>query len=128
MATTLEAILGAVHLDGGDIALAQVMDHLGLTHPLLETVTYQFSSFDLVTNNTMKFTWFTSRLLHSRSQSPRRNGPKVLPYSCGLLPHTSANAGRSIGGWLANSLLSISDTPPTPRIVDCTEKYSAIIG
>ncbi|KAF2278957.1 uncharacterized protein EI97DRAFT_372268 [Westerdykella ornata] len=35
MATTVEAILGAVHLDGGDAALGQVMDTLGLNHPLL---------------------------------------------------------------------------------------------
>jgi hypothetical protein len=35
MATTVEAILGAVHLDGGDAALATVMGNLGLTHDLL---------------------------------------------------------------------------------------------
>ncbi|OKL55939.1 hypothetical protein UA08_08641 [Talaromyces atroroseus] len=35
MATTVGAILGAVHLDGGDAALAMVMDNLGLTHDLL---------------------------------------------------------------------------------------------
>lgn len=39
MATTVEAILGAVHLDGGDEALTTVMDRLGLTHNLL-TVTW----------------------------------------------------------------------------------------
>ncbi|KAF1809634.1 ribonuclease III [Eremomyces bilateralis CBS 781.70] len=36
MATTVEAILGAVFIDGGDAALAQVMGTLGLTHTLLE--------------------------------------------------------------------------------------------
>jgi len=35
MATTVEAILGAAHVDGGDAALAQVMQSLGLTHDLL---------------------------------------------------------------------------------------------
>lgn len=35
MATTVEAILGAVHLDGGDQALASVMINLGLTSDLL---------------------------------------------------------------------------------------------
>lgn len=35
MATTVEAILGAVHLDGGDTALTMVMENLGLTHELL---------------------------------------------------------------------------------------------
>jgi len=35
MATTVEAILGAAHIDGGDAALAQVMQSLGLTHDLL---------------------------------------------------------------------------------------------
>ncbi|KAF2092796.1 hypothetical protein NA57DRAFT_49569 [Rhizodiscina lignyota] len=40
MATTLEAIMGAVHKDGGDSALGQVMAHLGLTHELLEVVMF----------------------------------------------------------------------------------------
>ncbi|EEA19944.1 hypothetical protein EYB25_010025 [Talaromyces marneffei] len=35
MATSVEAILGAVHLDGGDQALASVMTALGLTSDLL---------------------------------------------------------------------------------------------
>lgn len=39
MATTIEAILGAVHLDGGDDALASVMARLGLTSELLVTFT-----------------------------------------------------------------------------------------
>ncbi|KUL89264.1 hypothetical protein ZTR_03712 [Talaromyces verruculosus] len=39
MATTVEAILGAVHLDGGDQALASVMIKLGLTSDLLVTFT-----------------------------------------------------------------------------------------
>lgn len=43
MATTVEAILGAVHLDGGYDALVGVMDHLGLAHILLAAV--MFSPF-----------------------------------------------------------------------------------
>lgn len=39
MATAVEAILGAVHLDGGDHALASVMINLGLTSDLLVTST-----------------------------------------------------------------------------------------
>lgn len=40
MATAVEAILGAVHEDGGDKALAEVMDRLHLAeHPLLSSVT-----------------------------------------------------------------------------------------
>lgn len=39
MATTVEAILGAVHLDGGDQALASVMTNLSLTSDLLVTFT-----------------------------------------------------------------------------------------
>ncbi|KAH8694870.1 hypothetical protein BGW36DRAFT_462567 [Talaromyces proteolyticus] len=35
MATAVEAILGAVHRDGGDTALATVMDRLGLRSDLL---------------------------------------------------------------------------------------------
>lgn len=31
MATAVEAIIGAVHLDGGDVALDKVMVHLGLS-------------------------------------------------------------------------------------------------
>jgi ribonuclease III len=42
MATTVEAILGAVHVDGGDAALGLVMAKLGLTHALLDVVTYNF--------------------------------------------------------------------------------------
>ena len=42
MATTVEAILGAVHVDGGDAALGMVMAKLGLTHTLLDVVTYDF--------------------------------------------------------------------------------------
>ena len=38
MATTVEAILGAVHLEGGDETLSMVMDNLGLTHDLLTTI------------------------------------------------------------------------------------------
>lgn len=38
MAATVEAILGAVHLDGGNDALATVMEHLGLSHELLSQV------------------------------------------------------------------------------------------
>ena len=39
MATVVEALLGAVMLDGGEAALRQVMENLGLTHALLNTVT-----------------------------------------------------------------------------------------
>lgn len=36
VASTLEAIIGAVHQDGGDTAVLQVIEHLGfLEHPLL---------------------------------------------------------------------------------------------
>ncbi|KAF1807834.1 hypothetical protein P152DRAFT_324198 [Eremomyces bilateralis CBS 781.70] len=42
MATTVEAILGAVHVDGGNAALGLVMVKLGLTHALLDVVTYNF--------------------------------------------------------------------------------------
>lgn len=34
MATAMEAILGAVHLDGGDDALTRVMEHLRIVQPL----------------------------------------------------------------------------------------------
>ncbi len=38
MATAMEAIMGAVFLDGGAEALDRVMARLGLTHPLLHLV------------------------------------------------------------------------------------------
>ncbi|KAK4078892.1 hypothetical protein Purlil1_11830 [Purpureocillium lilacinum] len=38
MATAMEAIMGAVFLDGGGEALDRVMARLGLTHPLLDLV------------------------------------------------------------------------------------------
>jgi len=55
MATTIQAILGAVHVDGGDAALAQVMASLGLTHALLEVVTY-YSILFLIMNATIQLT------------------------------------------------------------------------
>lgn len=39
MATAVEAILGAVHLDGGLDALTTVMENLGIIDPLRESVT-----------------------------------------------------------------------------------------
>ena len=39
MATTVEAILGAVYKDGGDHALDTVLLALNVTHPFLEAVT-----------------------------------------------------------------------------------------
>ncbi len=39
MASTVEAILGAVELDGGSEALMRVATRLGLVHPLLISVT-----------------------------------------------------------------------------------------
>jgi ribonuclease-3 len=47
MATTVEAILGAVYMDGGESALAAVFVILGLTHPLLQVVTLIHSLLDL---------------------------------------------------------------------------------
>jgi dsRNA-specific ribonuclease len=40
MATTVEAILGAVYLDSGTDALNAVLVTLGLTHQFLEAVTF----------------------------------------------------------------------------------------
>jgi ribonuclease-3 len=42
MATTIEAIHGAVLIDGGAGALSAVLVTLGLTHPFLEAVTFIF--------------------------------------------------------------------------------------
>ena len=47
MATTVEAILGAVYRDGGERALAAVFVILGLTHPLLPLVTLIHFLLDL---------------------------------------------------------------------------------
>jgi ribonuclease-3 len=48
MATTVEAILGAAHVDGGDAALGHMMERLGLTHALLEAVTYTLALLELL--------------------------------------------------------------------------------
>jgi hypothetical protein len=40
IATAIEAIVGAVHIDGGDDAADSVMETLGLTGPLLSQVPY----------------------------------------------------------------------------------------
>jgi ribonuclease-3 len=64
MATTVEAILGAVHIDGGDAALAQVMESLGLTHTLLEEVTYYLTH---TIYSIVQITWPLSRSRHYRA-------------------------------------------------------------
>ena len=47
MATTVEAILGAVYRDGGERALIAVFVILGLTHPFLQVVMLIHSLLDL---------------------------------------------------------------------------------
>lgn len=44
MATTIEALLGAVYLDGGRDAMYQVLQALGMIHPFLQVVTYNPST------------------------------------------------------------------------------------
>ena len=65
MATSVEAILGAVHLDGGDHALASVMTELGLTSDLLVTFITPpllfFLSYDLHIHNSF---FISYRFLH----------------------------------------------------------------
>lgn len=64
MATTVEAILGAVHLNGGDEALASVMTKLGLTSDLLVTFTipqFFFMNCDLHIYNSA---FISYRFLH----------------------------------------------------------------
>ena len=41
MATTVEALLGAIYLDGGHAALVRSMENLGLIHPALTSVTFK---------------------------------------------------------------------------------------
>lgn len=47
MATTTEAILGAVFLDRGEAAMQGVMSRLGLDHPLLQPVKSNIFTPDL---------------------------------------------------------------------------------
>ena len=42
MATTIEAIIGAVELDGGSEAVMQLVTRLGLVHPILTVVMSRF--------------------------------------------------------------------------------------
>jgi len=64
MATTMEAILGAVQLDGGDEVLALVMVHLGfLDHEQLIMVMCQFP-IHLNMNTAYQLTWSLSRSNH----------------------------------------------------------------
>jgi hypothetical protein len=47
MATAVEAILGAVHLDGGDGALAGVMGRLGIVDPLHQSVRSKYPTLQI---------------------------------------------------------------------------------
>ncbi|KAJ6784562.1 hypothetical protein PWT90_09372 [Aphanocladium album] len=47
MATAVEAILGAVHLDGGDVALRRVMAQLRLASPCETLVLFQYLFFPM---------------------------------------------------------------------------------
>jgi dsRNA-specific ribonuclease len=42
MASTIEAIIGAVELDGGSEAIMQLVMRLGLVHPMLTSITSKF--------------------------------------------------------------------------------------
>jgi hypothetical protein len=42
MASTIEAIIGAVELDGGSEAVMQLVTRLGLVHPMLTSVMSRF--------------------------------------------------------------------------------------
>lgn len=46
MATAVEAVLGAVHLDGGADALVAVMDRLRIVGPFHESVTFKTPTFE----------------------------------------------------------------------------------
>ena len=54
MVNTVEAILGAVELDGGSEALMQVATRLGLVHPMLISVTSSFTLPFIERNYTYK--------------------------------------------------------------------------
>jgi hypothetical protein len=90
MATTLEAILGAVHLDGGDTALTAVMQRLGLTHELLTQAVTLISPFSPAPHQryTYPLTCDQSRFIfyaHSGVElildllRPRISGPRSPP-------------------------------------------------
>jgi dsRNA-specific ribonuclease len=56
MASTIEAITGAVELDGGSEAVMQLVTRLGLVHPMLTSVTSRFPfplSETIYTSNVM---------------------------------------------------------------------------
>jgi hypothetical protein len=73
MSTTIEAILGAVHLDGGDNALSAAMANIGLTHELLnQAVTLLFLLPLFILRYTYPLTCNHSRfLLHGHSKVKR---------------------------------------------------------
>jgi len=51
MATTVEALIGAAYLDGGDLAVEQIVSQLGIDHEHFHAVTYkpcQHSPFEIL--------------------------------------------------------------------------------
>jgi dsRNA-specific ribonuclease len=48
MATAVEALLGAVHLDGGDGALSRVMGHLRIVDPFYDSVMSKYPPVQLL--------------------------------------------------------------------------------
>lgn len=80
MATAVEAILGAVHLDGGDDALARVMEHLGLFDALHESVTSKYPTLETFSVQ------IRCDLLTLTCIGPFRKGPKVPFYQSSNFP------------------------------------------
>lgn len=80
MASTVEAILGAVHYDGGEDALKRVMARCGISHKLLEVPERAWTREAMTTSRNLPQRFFAGHQWELQSMLFRIN-PKVLPRS-----------------------------------------------
>ena len=79
MATTVEAILGAVYRDGGESALVAVFVILGLTHPFLHVVMLIHPLLDLEKIST---SLYTNRVLRPDGKKAFVDCEAALIFCC----------------------------------------------
>ena len=89
MATTVEAIIGLVDLEGGDAAVEAVLTRLGLTNQALEAVTFTVLS-RLCDQSPSQLTC-SYRLLHWATRHPLERDAQGFGWEWSPWPHVPAS-------------------------------------